>query len=29
MIDMVFLKKKDLNNGILSYRRKKPVNNFL
>lgn len=23
MIDMVFLKKKDLNNGILSYRRKK------
>lgn len=23
MVDMAFLKKKDLNNGILSYRRKK------
>lgn len=28
-VDMAFLKKKDLQNGILTYRRKKPVSNCL
>lgn len=28
-VDIAFLKKKDLNNGILSYRRKRPASGFL